>query len=146
MAYVQHSVWHANTGRHSLCGAGVASDFSKYGIGVDLYFKFVVRTSSTVRVVLHSSTLLIVPWCCDHSHCHRRSSSRVCWAALASSPSSSQCSSRTVAGSTVCPRHLQRRCHDSLSGILARVSSADCVSSRGRCCETVRNVDLSAGV
>ena len=40
--YVPHSVQHSETGRHYLFGSGGVSDFSKYGLGVELYFKFMV--------------------------------------------------------------------------------------------------------
>lgn len=40
--YVKHPVVRSYTGRHLVCGTSSPSDFSKYGLGVDLYFKFMV--------------------------------------------------------------------------------------------------------
>lgn len=40
--YIKHPVVASNTGRHLVCGASTLSDFSKYGLGIDLYFKFMV--------------------------------------------------------------------------------------------------------
>lgn len=41
--YAKHSTCGANTGAHAACGTGSQSDFTKYGLGIDLYFKFLVR-------------------------------------------------------------------------------------------------------
>jgi hypothetical protein len=43
-SYVKHATCGSRTGRHLACGGSSLSDFSKYGLGIDLYFKFMVET------------------------------------------------------------------------------------------------------